>query len=136
MGELGEIEKVLLTHQSISETVVMDRRDEFNEVELIAYIVSSKKSIDTDVRAFLSKTLPLYMVPSQFIFLDEFPLNASGKIDKPFLSKLFAVGNISIEYVAPTNEIEQKLASIYSELLGKERIGIQDNFFELGRHHI
>lgn len=134
--ELGEIEKVLLTHQSISETVVMDRRDEFNEVELIAYIVSSKKSIDTDVRAFLNKTLPLYMVPSQFIFLDEFPLNASGKIDKPFLSKLFAVGNISIEYVAPTNEIEQKLASIYSELLGKERIGIQDNFFELGGHSL
>jgi len=137
--ELGEIEFSLNKLEGISASVVIAKNDKLGNKYLAAYIVQSKEVTELSIeklRKDLSKSLPDYMVPSLFVKLETLPLTPNGKIDKKTLPD--PEGNIETtnEYVAPRNEIEQKLADIWIKVLGVERVGVYDNFFELGGHSL
>ena len=96
------------------------------------------KKMVPQLRNFLSGRLPDYMIPSAFVLLDEFPLTPNGKVDRAALPAAGPVRTaVETEYLAPRNEIEERLAAIWSEVLGVPRIGIHDNFFtQLGGHSL
>jgi len=127
--ELGEIENILLSHPEITAAVVTVTQQQ----QLAAYYVSTT---NPDVKAYLLMHLPAYMVPAHYIQLEKIPLTTNGKIDKrrlPHPEDQLQNGTL---YAAPTNEIEQTLVNIWQEILGKERVGIKDNFFDLGGHSL
>ncbi len=123
--ELGEIESALLAQRPIAQAVVVVRRE-----QLVGYVVPAGVSVDTTaVLANLRSRLAEYMVPSTLIVLDEFPLGASGKLDRKALpDPEFEV----TEYREPTNDIERTVAEVFAQVLGIERVGLDDDFFELG----
>jgi amino acid adenylation domain-containing protein len=129
--ELGEIEKQLLKHQGINEAVVIDREDFAGNKYLCAYIVpgSANTGDENQLREFLSMSLPHYMIPSSFVFLERIPLTGSGKIDRKALPEPEMTG--MTEYMPPRNEVETKLVEIWSGVLGRE-VGINNNFFHVG----
>jgi len=135
--ELGEIEAALQKYESIDAAIVIAKMNQEREKELVAYVVSKEKLNSTDIRTYLSNTLPIYMLPNYFVQLDVLPLTSNGKIDRKRLPDPEDLGLSSgIEYIVPSNEIEEKLVEIWQEILGKEKIGIKDNFFELGGHSL
>ncbi|MGE5339902.1 MAG: amino acid adenylation domain-containing protein [Candidatus Omnitrophota bacterium] len=133
--ELGEIESCLVRHAAISAAVVIAKTDKNKENYLCAYLVSDKKWQISELKEYLLTSLPDYMIPSHVVQMDRIPLTPNGKIDKKALPEpdLQSVG-----YVAPRNEIEEKLAEIWSAILGieNEQIGIDDNFFDVGGHSL
>ncbi|QHI35448.1 Tyrocidine synthase 3 [Kordia antarctica] len=130
--ELGEIEKVVLeSSQEIKEAVVLAKESE-GEKTLVAYYTSTKIVDKKALRDSLLKKLSGYMVPSYYKQLDSFPLTANGKIDRKSLPDITNEDTIKNEYKAPKNEIETKLVSIWENVLGFEKIGVIDNFFEIG----
>jgi len=134
--ELGEIENQLLKNEEIKETVVVDREDKQGNKYLCAYIVSGKEMTISELRGCLSKKLPDYMIPAYFMQIEKMPLTPNGKIDRKALPEPDGEINTGVEYVAPRNEIEEKLVNVWSEVLGLERIGIDDDFFVLGGHSL
>ncbi|MEI6274794.1 MAG: amino acid adenylation domain-containing protein, partial [Prolixibacteraceae bacterium] len=133
--ELGEIESALALYETIKNNVVMVREDSRKEKNLIAYIVQKENTTTdlADLRNFLKTKVPDYMVPASFLFLDQFPLTQTGKIDRKSLPEPDDNLNQSAKiYIEPTNEIEKELTVIWSESLNISKIGIGDNFFELG----
>ncbi|HEX2520598.1 MAG TPA: amino acid adenylation domain-containing protein, partial [Terriglobia bacterium] len=137
--ELGEIESVLAQHPGVGETVVVVREEVPGNPRLVAYIVGHEgHSCEVgELRSFLSQKLPDYMVPSAYVFLGALPLTASGKVDRKALPAVSGAQSGSSErYVGPRDETERKLTKIWQELLGVERIGIKDNFFDLGGHSL
>lgn len=132
--EIGEIENQLLNYDLVKEAVVVDRQDEHDEKYLCAYIVANDELSIADLREYLKNSLPDYMIPSYFMKLDKIPLTLNGKIDKRALPEPELTNET--EYVPPTNEIEKVLVKIWSEFLGVERIGINDDFFALGGHSL
>ena len=135
--ELGEIEKALQTHEAVDAVVVIAGTDASSEQQLIAYITGASELSAAELRTHIGKTLPSYMVPDHFVQLQAFPLTAHGKVDKRALPAAEGLGlENGTEYVAPTTETEQKLATIWSEILGKEKISTKDNFFEIGGHSL
>ncbi|MDQ1350458.1 MAG: hypothetical protein QG657_760 [Acidobacteriota bacterium] len=133
--ELGEIEKRLTDHPQVKDAAVLVREEERGDKYLCAYIVSNKEYKISEIREYLSKELPGYMIPSYFVQLEKMPLTANGKIDRKALPQpAFIPGQ---NYTPPGNQIEIKLANIWSKLLGKkENIGIDEDFFELGGHSL
>lgn len=131
--EIAEIEKNLLQHPSILNTAVVAQRDDEENTYLIAYVVADNVLTINEIRAFLAKKLPYHMLPNWVVSLREIPVTNNGKIDrkqlpivdKKELKKL-------VEYVAPTNEIERTLVSIWEKVLDRTEIGIIDNFFQVG----
>jgi len=140
--ELGEIESRLIKHAAVKEAAVIAKDDENGSKHLYAYIAAAHEFTLAELREHLARELPEYMIPSYFIKLEKMPLNHSGKIDRKALndSSKFSdqEGNIStgVEYEAPGNELEEKLVSIWQEILKTEGIGINDNFFALGGHSL
>jgi len=136
--EIGEIEVMLNRVPGIAQAVVTAKEDHNGQKRLIAYISSSTGVQDTSyVRTEIQHLLPVYMVPSVFIWLKEFPRTSSGKIDKkalPAPDQLHAGDQTS--YTAPQTETERKIVKIWEELLNLKNIGIDDNFFELGGHSL
>ncbi|MCK4260471.1 MAG: amino acid adenylation domain-containing protein [Halanaerobiales bacterium] len=139
--ELGEIENCLMNYENIKEVVVIDRKDENGNKYLCAYIVARREINGIELtskklREYLSKNLPDYMIPSYFVQLKKIPLNKNGKLDRKALSE--PEGNIrtGVAYEAPRNEVEEKLASIWMEVLAVEKVGINDDFFDLGGHSL
>jgi amino acid adenylation domain-containing protein len=134
--EPGEIEAILCQHEDINMAVVTVITAG-GEKELVAYLVASRESDIRDLRDFLGARLPAYMVPAHFVRLDKMPLTLNGKIDRRALPHPSA-GELPAHtrYVAPRNEIERELVATWQDLLGKERIGIRDNFFDLGGHSL
>ena len=130
--ELGEIEARLLQHGHVKEAVVIAREREGGK-ELVAYLVGEGTLEVREIKEYLGTSLPEYMVPAHFLQLEKFPLNPSGKVDKKALPEPEGGGG---EYTAPENEIQEKLARIWSEVLKVEKVGIHDNFFELGGHSL
>jgi acyl-coenzyme A synthetase/AMP-(fatty) acid ligase len=133
--ELGEIETVLLGHPHVRECAVVARDGEGHVKRLVAYIVpEASGGIDvTELRGYLRGTLPDYMVPALFVELDSFPMTANRKVDRARLPDPGGLRpDLAIEYVAPRTETEAILAGIWQEFLGVERVGIDDNFFDLG----
>ena len=132
--ELGEIETVLAQHRGVRQSVVVAHQHEAGHQRLVAYVVAGADAVTaSELREHLLGSLPDYMVPSTFVLLDALPLTPNGKVDRARLPKPEADRNvIAVEYVAPRNELETKLAAIWQELLGVSQVGIHDNFFELG----
>ena len=135
--EPGEIESTLRSNHFIEEAVVMAWDMADGDKELAAYTVSKKTISPSELHSYLSDKLPAYMVPVHYIQLDNLPLTSNGKVDKRALP---VPGTQGIKdravYVAPGSETEQKLALIWDEILGREGIGIKDNFFDLGGHSL
>ncbi|MGE5219382.1 MAG: amino acid adenylation domain-containing protein, partial [Chloroflexota bacterium] len=127
--ELGEIEAVLGHHPGIREAVVVVREDNPGDKRLIAYVVSLQAQTPTvnELRSYLKEKLPDYMVPSAFVFMDSLPLTANGKIDRRALPlpELTHRG----DFVAPRTPVEKKIAEIWSDVLGVDKVAIDDNFF-------
>ena len=128
--ELGEIESVLLRHPSIREAAVLFHKKE--KILLAFYILRNPLCVE-DLKAFLSRSLPPYMLPSDFIPLDKIPLTSNGKIDTSVLLHIFSQqqGNRSVP-VRPGNVEEEQIVMIWEEVLGRDNIGIHDSFFDLG----
>lgn len=130
--DLGEIEHAIKNIIAVENCVVLLNNSLDNNSNLIAFITLKNGNISEEAfRDTLTQILPHYMIPNQFIFIDSFPLTPNGKIDRKSLIKLASHKKITI-YTAPTTESEKKLASIWSSVLEKEKIGINDNFFDLG----
>ncbi|GGD98654.1 non-ribosomal peptide synthetase [Paenibacillus nasutitermitis] len=131
--ELGEIQNVLLKHDQIRDAVVIDRDGGNGKKSLCAYYVSDDEPEVATLRAFLSKKLPDFMVPSAYVRLERLPLTAVGKIDRGALPAPDPAAAGS-GYEAPRSETEAKLAGIWASVLGvdEQTVGIHDNFFELG----
>ncbi|MFL9875924.1 amino acid adenylation domain-containing protein [Paraburkholderia megapolitana] len=138
--ELGEIEAKLSACETIAEAMVMTREDTPGDKRLVAYVIldaGAQLSLP-GLRTQLGKVLPDYMIPSAFIALDAFPLTVNGKLDRKALpAPDLSQGQLSAqEYEAPLGETEQAIARIWQELLGMERVGRSDNFFEIGGHSL
>ncbi|MGD2091262.1 MAG: amino acid adenylation domain-containing protein, partial [Candidatus Aminicenantes bacterium] len=134
--ECSEIENRLLTHKKIKEAVVLVKANEKGDKYLCAYFVSEENLPGTEIKEYLSKHLPDYMIPSHMMQIEKIPLSTNGKIDRKALP---APGIIpGSEYVAPGNVVEETLVKLWSEVLLIENasIGIDDNFFELGGHSL
>ncbi|MCA1681690.1 MAG: condensation domain-containing protein, partial [Actinobacteria bacterium] len=131
--EPGEIETLLRRHPEVAEAVVIAREDQPGVKRLVGYVVAAEEVVDPgELRAHLAGVLPDYMVPSAFVTLDELPLSPNGKLDRKALPApdfSIAVGG---GYVAPRTATEQILADIWAQVLGVDRVGVQDNFFGLG----
>ncbi|WP_266157184.1 amino acid adenylation domain-containing protein [Dyella silvatica] len=130
--ELGEIEHELLQLRTIAAAAVVAHRDELGEPVLVAYVVpAAGEAIDADeLRAELAQYLPEHMIPPHVLALESLPLSASGKLNRAALPAPQRVRHSA--YEAPRNPLEQKLAALWCETLGLERVGIHDNFFALG----
>jgi len=127
--EPGEIETRLLAHEDIKEVSVIS----IGEQWLCAYFTARKEKNIKEMREFLSRDLPAYMIPAYFVQLERMPIGPGGKIDIKALPKPGEYGlDTGVEYVLPETEIENKLVGIWQELLARERIGIMDDFFDLG----
>ncbi len=133
--ELGEIENRLLQHEHIKEAVVLAKEIKETEKYLCGYVVSDKEIQDLNLSSYLMERLPKYMIPAYFVQMEEMPLTPNGKLDRKALPEpnLEAMTN---EYEAPRNEVEEALARVWSEVLKVGKVGINDNFFDLGGHSL
>jgi amino acid adenylation domain-containing protein len=133
--ELGEIENRLLEHRGIKEAVVVARDSESGDNYLCAYIVGTfeKTPGSSELKEYLSKEVPGYMIPSYFVFLDRFPLMSNGKVDTAALPLPRGMEGGS-DYTAPRDAVEEELVKLWAAVLKVEehRPGIDDNFFDLG----
>ena len=146
--EPGEIDSVLRNYSGIGAAVTVARPGRMGEKELVAYVVrrpvasnqpgAETKMLNTaDINNYLKARLPAYMVPAHYVLLEHLPLTANGKIDKKNLPDPEGLSLPTGErYEGPGNETEAKLVLIWQEILGKDRIGINDNFFDAGGNSI
>ena len=130
--EPGEIEACLLQSGLVSQAVVLALEDVSGIKRLVGYIASEKLVEQSSLISYLESQLPRYMVPASWVTIETMPLTLNGKIDKMALPSPKLSSPVNLEYVAPHTETEKQLASIWKELLHRERISIHDNFFELG----
>jgi amino acid adenylation domain-containing protein len=134
--EIGEIVSTLLQHEEIREAVVIVKKEENKENHLFAYITGERKFSSSEIRKFISSRLPAYMVPSYIIQLDKIPYTANGKVDRKNLIEMKNSFLKDSSYEEPSTDIQRDLVNLYSNVLGLERIGINDSFFDLGGHSI
>jgi amino acid adenylation domain-containing protein len=129
--ELGEIEAGLRSHPAVRDAVVVAREEAPGETRLVAYVVGDEADAQA-LRAHLSERLPEYMVPAAYVRLQAFPVTTNGKVDRKALPAPEGDAFAARAYEAPAGETEEALAQIWAELLGVERVGRHDHFFELG----
>ncbi|NEQ24566.1 MAG: amino acid adenylation domain-containing protein, partial [Microcoleus sp. SIO2G3] len=137
--ELGEIEVVLSQHPQVWQAAVSVREDEPGNQQLVAYVVPDRTQPPntSDLQSFLRQRLPVYMLPSAIAFLKTLPLTPNGKVDRKSLPPVEGLRpEVQAAYVAPSNEVERTVATIWREMLHVEKVGIHDNFFELGGHSL
>ncbi|WP_340613218.1 phosphopantetheine-binding protein [Xenorhabdus thailandensis] len=127
--ELGEIETALTLHPQVKQAVVIDREHNGHKV-LAAYLVTEEELSDDSLTEHLSSRLPEYMLPASFTRIETVPLTLNGKLDRRALPE--PVWGDRNSYVAPRNALETQLCAIWQDVLGLERIGIEDNFFRIG----
>ncbi len=128
--ELGEIEMQMLELDGIKQVCVIDFKRKSGEKYLCAYYVGDQLLERSKARSFLSKRLPDYMIPSYFIPIETIPLTPNGKVDWRVLPS--PEGSSGPEYIAPKTESEKMIAEIWKEVLGLEKVGVEDNFFDVG----
>jgi acyl carrier protein len=135
--EPGEVESVLGRHPAVRECAVVIG-DDSGQKQLKAFWVCKPGSVTNaaEIRAYLRDQLPEYMVPSRMADMPSLPLTATGKIDRKRLSKEKVQPIHSTSLVAPQNEMQQTIATIWQAVLRKEEVGISDNFFDLGGHSL
>jgi amino acid adenylation domain-containing protein len=128
--EPGEVEACLRTHPSVDSALVVARGE-----RLVGYLVTGAPPSTAELRAHLARSLPDFMIPSVFVAMDAFPLTANGKLD-PSALPAPGTGTGSTEYRPPRTETEEAVAGVWAEILGVERVGVDDDFFELGGHSL
>lgn len=145
--EPGEVEALLSAHPNVAQAAVVVREDEPGERSLMAYFVEKEEQTFManerqtcgvgELRRHLAARLPAYMVPSAFVQLDALPLNANGKVDRKALpSPDEGRPELETKFVAPRSTVERRLAGFYTEVLGVQAVGVDDDFFELGGHSL
>ncbi|MCU7493270.1 MAG: amino acid adenylation domain-containing protein [Ignavibacteria bacterium] len=130
--EPGEIEAALMQHSAVKEALVLKHT---TEEKLVAYCIPRNEHIPEtkEIREYLEKKVPSYMVPSVFMFIEQFPLTVNGKIDRKKLPEpRLERAEITEGYIAPVTEAELLMAGIWQSVLNVDKVGITDNFFELG----
>jgi acyl carrier protein len=132
---LDEIEAVLTTHEAVRQSVVLQRRNRPGELKLVAYVVfePGEQATMSELRRYLKARLPEHLVPSTFVELEALPVLPDGAVDRAGLPDPFGVAD---DYVAPRTEMEKTLAAIWQDVLGIERVGVHDNFFDAGGHSL
>lgn len=130
--EIGEIESQLMKYNKVNNVIIIDKMDEEGQKYLCAYVESAEHINIQEIKKFLSESLPAYMIPRYFVQINSFPLTANGKIDRKSLPSPTSNIMVSEKYSKPTNEIEDILVNTWMKILKIDKIGIQDNFFELG----
>jgi amino acid adenylation domain-containing protein len=133
--ELGEIESVLNGCEHVSQAVVLAKEDSSGNKRLIGYVVPKEEFNKQDIEDYLNTKLPEYMVPAQWVELESIPLTPNGKVDRKALPDP-ELADRTDEYAAPQNETEEKLAEIWQEMLEVDRVGIHDDFFDIGGHSL
>lgn len=137
--ELGEIETALQEHPAVRESIVIAHEETPTDRYLVAYVVTTPgtvaQQIIPELRDWLRARLPAYMTPSDFVVLDELPLNANGKVDRNALPAPTAATQIDV-IIPPRTPEEELVAEIWSEVLDVRPISVEDNFFELGGHSL
>ncbi|MBO4208620.1 amino acid adenylation domain-containing protein [Micromonospora echinofusca] len=138
--ELGEIESVLVEHPAVRHAVVDLRHGAVGGPQLVGYLLpAGPEAVDhRAVRAHLAERVPDYMVPQSWVTLDELPLTSSGKVDRKRLPEPPAAGSTADgpSFVAPRTPTEQAVAEVWAEVLGVDRCGVADDFFDLGGHSL
>jgi acyl carrier protein len=137
--ELGEVEAALVAHPAVRAAAVVVREERPDDKRLVAYVVPENLPgpSATEVRAFLQRTLPEYMLPSAFVTLHALPLSPNGKVDRRALPALDRGRGDDRTFVPPRDEVEQRLAEIWRRLLALEGpVGVTDDFFDLGGHSL
>ncbi|MCX5774104.1 MAG: amino acid adenylation domain-containing protein [Fusobacteria bacterium] len=130
--EIGEIESRMLEIGSIEDVAILAIDDEIRGKYLVGYYVSREAESIEELKEKLEKNLPEYMVPTLFVHMENFPLTPNGKVDRKALPIPKIEMTIKTEYVAPRNETEATVAKIYAQVLGMKKVGIDDNFNDLG----
>lgn len=125
--ELAEIQRCLVTHELVNEAVCMAESG-----SLIAFFTAEREIQTQDLKDFMASFLPVYMIPAHLAQLDSIPLTPNGKVDEFELRKLTAAFSVQADYEAPQGKVEEKLAAIWQEVLGFERVGRNDSYFDLG----
>jgi amino acid adenylation domain-containing protein len=141
--EPGEIEVALIAHPAIEQAVVLLRQDQQSNPQLVAYWIASHPSCEStgsvfssaELRTFLARTLPDYMLPAAFVRLEALPLTPNGKLDRKALPAPSFSGNLQ-QRVEPSTELELQLHALWAEVLGHSDFGITDNFFLMGGHSL
>ncbi|MEH2435910.1 MAG: amino acid adenylation domain-containing protein [Nostoc sp.] len=136
--ELGEVEAVLSQHGDVEGCCIIAHEDTPGDKRLVAYVVAHHNSTPTisELRQFLKAKLPDYMVPNAFVMLESMPLTPSGKVDRRALPAPDLHSSNSDKYVAPRNQVELELTQIWSRILKVDKVGVKDNFFDLGGHSL
>jgi hypothetical protein len=138
--EPGEIENVLISHPAVEEAVVVGRVDRLGTKQLVAYIVGdpAQAALEAELQGYLERKLPPYMVPSRIVRLDALPLTVNGKIDRSALPnpKQESEQSSTNGEIAPRTPTEAMVCSIWCEVLGRNSVGIHEDFFQLGGHSL
>ncbi|RMQ50439.1 Ribonuclease H [Pseudomonas cichorii] len=134
--ELDEIEACLTRYPGVREAVVVARDDQQRSKVLVAYVVADSAPGIEALREHVLGNLPPYMIPSAFMFLERFPLNGNGKIDRKSLPEPDFAAQSLARYVAPSSELQGQMVEAWQSVLGLDQVGVEDNFFELGGHSL
>ncbi len=136
--ELGEIETVLSEHVKIKQAAVDVKEERAGDQRLAAYylLADGHRTTATELRKHLRESLPDYMIPQHFVELEKMPLTPNGKVDKKSLPSLFGKSQIDDQYEPPSSDAEQAMAAIWRDVIGVEKIGRHDNFFDVGGHSL
>ncbi|WP_262706388.1 MULTISPECIES: amino acid adenylation domain-containing protein, partial [Streptomyces] len=133
--ELGEVEGAVAAHWSVGQVAVVVREDRPGDRRLVAYVVAAGGGCDVGVvREFVRGRLPEFMVPGAWVVLDGLPVTANGKLDRRALPA--PQGGGGLEYTAPRDGVEELLCGLFAEVLGVERVGVEEGFFDLGGHSL
>jgi amino acid adenylation domain-containing protein len=133
--ELGEVEAAIGKHDYVKEAVVAATGDEQGKTQLVGYIVEreGREIEEKELRRYLREKLPEYMIPSKWVKLEKIPLSATGKVNRAALPSPDYTRPVFEEtFVSPRNPTEEALSSIWARVLRRERVGVKDDFFELG----
>jgi amino acid adenylation domain-containing protein len=137
--EPGEVEAALMRHPAVGQAAVLARGSSTADRRLVAYVVPREGHATptaAELLSFLGEKLPDYMVPSTFVALEALPLTGNGKVDRDALPAGDGAETGSREPVAPRNAVEEVLLGLWSEVLGREGLGVEDSFFEVGGHSL
>jgi natural product biosynthesis luciferase-like monooxygenase protein len=137
--ELGEIEARLGLHPAVAEAVVVAREDQANDVRIVAYLRYKAAAVpERELADHVRAALPDFMVPVHFVKMDAFPLTPNAKVDRKALPRPNDIKHEvrPIEFIIPANEVQHRIADTFKRVLGVERVGALDNFFQLGGHSL
>jgi hypothetical protein len=135
--ELGEIEAALLQHPELEQCVV-SIVGEGTDKRLVAYVVGRHEAVGSgsELRGFLKRQLPSYMVPVEYVVVEAMPLTPNGKVDRQALAALKGARGVSGSIKQPRGAVEELVRNLWSELLGIQGVGVEGDFFELGGHSL